>query len=209
MRRIRAHVENDIQLDSYFAPCSWICTQRDNVNTPGDLFCVNFTEFHGGDPVETFYSRCTGSQLHTWGGYVRVADVKPLVSMREMDPDWRGRHTSGSKAQRERAKTPLTEAERRGERTTRAEAADLVLNPDLVSVEETVAVLASREGVRRSRRTNVLSRYARTHRAVQDDPYHWPCSLCYYDFTDENNVFTDLLNFGSADRSFKCSSPTH
>ena len=127
--------------------------------------------------------------------------------MREMDPNWRGRNTSGAKAQRERAKTPLTEAERRGERTTRAEAADLALNPALVSFEETTAVLASRDSVRRSRRTTVLSRYARMHWAVQDDPYHWPCSQCYYDFTDENNVFTDLLNFGSADCWFKCSRP--
>ena len=118
LRSIRANVENEIELDSYFAPCSWICTQCDNTNSPGDLFCVNFKKIHGGEPVETLYTRCTGSQIHSWGGYVRVTDVKPLVSIRELDPNWRGRRPSSMRTRRALAKTPLTEAERRGEKTT-------------------------------------------------------------------------------------------
>ena len=100
---LRAKVENSDELDSLFVPGSWICTQCDNVNIPGALVCVNFTtseEGIPGGPKETVYVQCTGSQMHTWGGYVRVADVKPLLSMREVDPNWRGKFQSGSRSQR-------------------------------------------------------------------------------------------------------------
>ena len=68
--KIRAKIENSTELDSFFAPCTWICTQCGNVNIAGNLVCVNFIMIEGEDPKEALYVRCTGSQLHTWGGYV-------------------------------------------------------------------------------------------------------------------------------------------
>ena len=45
--KIRAKIENSTELDSFFAPCTWICTQCGNVNIAGNLACVNFTTIEG------------------------------------------------------------------------------------------------------------------------------------------------------------------
>ena len=189
----RREVDDLNELNEAFSPRSWVCSFCDQVNEAEDLLCRNIIETENASGPT--YASCRGSQMHSWGGYVRGEDIRPVVSAREIEPNWRGRYTGGSKSQRVRAKLRLTEAEEAGQ----------VDASDPVRAAAVEAAVAARRQVKAARRKQVDARYARKREALERDPFSWPCSQCYHKPDEGGWVYKDLMNFSTSGRCFRCS----
>ena len=98
--------------------------------------------------------------METWGGYVRSLDIKPVLNRRDIDPNWRGRFSGGSRSARSKAKTPLTQEEM----DERAGA-----DPERHTVVETT--LMARDAVRGTRARQRKARDARTRELLEADEF--------------------------------------
>ena len=202
----RMEVEDLNDLNNAFTEGSWVCSYCDQVNQAEELLCGNIIE---GDIVEAegdeddeenngpTYTMCRGSQAHTWAGYVRGADIRPVINPRERDPNWRGRFSGGSRSQRHRARLSLTEAEEAG----RFEGSDPVRSAEVETA------IAARRQLKEARRRQTEARYIRKRVALEGDPYKWPCSYCYKEQDVGNWLYQDLMNFGTSAQCYKCSRP--
>ena len=135
---------------------------------PDVVDCPNFQkiEVKHAKFGSSVYKLCRGSQRETWGGYAKKVDLRPKVSGKVLDPNWRGRFSGGSRKDRNLAKGEITKAEMAGD-----------VESDR---EETVkATLKARERIHDAR----LRANARKLQAYKDealaDPYVWPCAHCY------------------------------
>ena len=111
-----------------YDPGSWRCNRCDNILSPGATECPNFLkiETEGSKFGSGKFRPCGGLQAEIWGCYVRGADLKPTLNYRDHDPEWRGKYSGGARAQRQKAKVSLTEAEELGRLTDDAEGNALV-----------------------------------------------------------------------------------
>ena len=99
--------ENEVFLNSV-EPGSWRCSRCQSVLGPAVDRCPNYYK-DGNVPRP-----CNGSQADTWGGYVRPDEIRPLLSQRDRNPNWRGRFSGGPRSLRAKAKLELAEAEIKG-----------------------------------------------------------------------------------------------
>jgi len=139
-------------LSEVLEPGSWRCSRCDSIADPDAIECPGYV--HG---TQKF---CQGSQIETWGGYVRTSDKRPPVSRRETDPDWRGRCSGGSRSLGAKAKGKLTAAEKSGDLSGLGTARKK-------EVEETIA---ARRRVKDARDGKTARRKDRKRQSVMSDP---------------------------------------
>jgi hypothetical protein len=159
-------IKDKKEIDALYDPGSWRCTRCKNVLLPTVIECPNYlkVEIKGSKFGSGMHRLCKGSQRETWGGYVRGADLKPQLTMREHDPNWRGKFSGGARAQRQRAKEGLTEEE--------------ILEGFGVDDARTAVIqstLKARGQVRDARHRQKEKRVERMHDALREDQATWPC----------------------------------
>ena len=96
-------------LKELYEPGSWRCSRCRCVNSKDTRNCPHHIRID--HERGKSFKLCRGSQTETFGGYVSKHEQKPALMTRHVDPEWRGKFSSGVKAQRARAKGEITEEE--------------------------------------------------------------------------------------------------
>ena len=195
-------IADKASLDALYDPGTWRCSRCKSALPPSTIDCPCFVR-RAGNLESRFgnasFKRCGGSQSETWGGYVRGADSKPPPgrSKRDEDPNWRGKYSGGSRSQRAKAKTELTEEETRGECT------------DQDRAEVVQKVLEARTKIKDMRLSKKQRTFAGKRAEVMADPDKWECPRCVEEFSDDDNAsgcgWRDVYNRSTNVSCWKCS----
>ena len=136
------------------------------------------------------YKLCRGSQRETWGGYAKKVDLRPKVSGKVLDPNWRGRFSGGSRKDRNLAKGKITKAEMKGDIDSDRE-------------EFVGATQKARKQIRDARQRANARKFQAYRDQALGDPHVWPCAYCYV-FHPVTQEKMDCLNLGTMPRCYKC-----